>query len=914
MGISIDNVNHHSGTIIAYLRGQAEHDLLLSQGFDPIRIPDQARDYFEYLVESTKNSDNPLSAYYSFDQYVDFMQDIADEYPNICQLVQFGSSLQGRPLYIMKISDNVLINEPEPEVKLIASIHGDETVGYDMMIRLIDLLTSEYQTDPRITQIVDNTELWISPLMNPDGYVNGVRYNAAGVDLNRNFPMPNGVTNPDGNPTAAENLAMIDFSHEHNFLMGINFHGGALVINYPWDYTYALTSDDALIQDMSLTYSSHNLPMYNSNEFDQGITNGAQWYVITGSMQDWNYGFTGNIELTAEVSNIKWPPASTLDSYWADNQESILSFIEYAQYGVKGTVSNHLGEAISANIEIIGNSKITRNDPDLGDYHRLLLPGEYEIRVSAPGYLSQTASITVPDQGHIVHEVTLNPAMSMNLYGIVRDRDGFPIPNLDIDFTRSEPISVSTAADGSFFLNNFLEGEYLVSFYLGDAMLAQQTVEIHYHRFNNHVVFVLDDPLFSEDFGTNLAAWNVTSPWAITTDGDRSVLTDSPAGNYGNNINRAITLAEPISLVNIDNPILSFEARWDLEPGYDYVYVEASSNGSSWTQLGSFTGNQPDYNPQVFPLDAYLGGALYLRFRIRTDWSQTADGIYIDNVLISGRDLSSPLYGDVNLDGIIDGGDIQALLDYTVGAELSAGQLVNADVDQIDGVKTIDAQQIMTFTHNPAFRFPAQSSEEYILPVTEMTAELDGTNIRLGFDDSLRSLHLQIPFPIAGMHPYFEDDPPYYSFGSEQGLFSIVRNAPFMAEQFVINLQDPEENFVITAEINGHPAQIQVGEGSSSPSDIPALPISLKQNFPNPFNPTTSIPLYLPTKQDLSLKIYNTRGQLVRVLHQGSMDAGEHNFAFDAKDTRGKPLSTGIYLYVLSTENKTLVRKMVLSK
>jgi murein tripeptide amidase MpaA len=111
--------------------------------------------------------------------------------------------------------------------KLIGSIHGDETVGYEMLIRTIELLCESYGTDPRITNIVDNTELWINHLYNPDGYVLGQRFNANGVDLNRNFPMPNGITNPDGYPTATENLAMMDFSNQHNFVSGINFHGVA---------------------------------------------------------------------------------------------------------------------------------------------------------------------------------------------------------------------------------------------------------------------------------------------------------------------------------------------------------------------------------------------------------------------------------------------------------------------------------------------------------------------------------------------------------------------------------------------------------------------------------------------------------------------------------------------------------------
>ena len=110
-------------------------------------------------LDSTRNSDNPLNQYYSIDEYNSFMQNVANTYPSICQLVQYGTSGQGRPLYAVKISDFVQVNEAEPEVKLIGSIHGDETVGYDMLIRTINLMCQSYGTDPRITSIVDNTEL-----------------------------------------------------------------------------------------------------------------------------------------------------------------------------------------------------------------------------------------------------------------------------------------------------------------------------------------------------------------------------------------------------------------------------------------------------------------------------------------------------------------------------------------------------------------------------------------------------------------------------------------------------------------------------------------------------------------------------------------------------------------------------------
>jgi hypothetical protein len=252
------------------------------------------------------------------------MIDTENQYSNICSLIQAGTSVQGRPIYFLKITDNPDIEEAEPEFKYVSSIHGDEVVGYDMCIRLIQLLTTQYRIDPRITNLVNSTEIYICPMMNPDGYVLGQRYNANGVDLNRNFPMPTGIQHPECNQWAPETIAIMDFSNARNFVLSGNFHGGALVANYPWDYTYTLTPDNDIFIQAALTYTSHNSSMYNSTEFPHGITNGAAWYVITGSMQDWNYGYTDDMDITMEIGENKWPPASQLPSFWALNQESML--------------------------------------------------------------------------------------------------------------------------------------------------------------------------------------------------------------------------------------------------------------------------------------------------------------------------------------------------------------------------------------------------------------------------------------------------------------------------------------------------------------------------------------------------------------------------------------------------------------
>ncbi|MDD2228342.1 MAG: DUF2817 domain-containing protein [Candidatus Cloacimonetes bacterium] len=419
MNISVDSVNKRTGAIVAYVRDYAEHESINARGMNATEIPDLAKEYALSLWEETKDTKDPMRAYHTLAEYYTFMQDIADMFPAICQLVQIGTSVQNRPLYFMKISDNVLVEENEPELKYVSSMHGDEVVGYDMMIRLIELLAADYGTDPRITNIVNNTEIWICPMMNPDGYAAMQRNNANNVDLNRNYPMPSGNQHPDNQSWQQENVAMMNFSLAHSFNLSMNFHGGALVINYPWDYTHTLAPDDALLQEMSLTYSRENSNLYNSTDFYHGITNGADWYVITGSMQDWIYGLTDGIDITAEIGTNKWPNSSQLPTYWNLNRESLLKYIEFAQNGVKGMITSNSGSPLSATITVSGNSKAIHTDPDVGDYHRLLLPGTYQITASVDGFEPQTASVTVPSTGYVSQNFSFATVASEDDYAPV---------------------------------------------------------------------------------------------------------------------------------------------------------------------------------------------------------------------------------------------------------------------------------------------------------------------------------------------------------------------------------------------------------------------------------------------------------------------------------------------------------------
>ena len=353
---------------------------------------------------SNQSSVKEWDCYPTYSQYITLMESFENNYPELCKLEEFGQSIDRRKLMVLKISDNVSTKEAEPEFFYTATMHGDETAGYVLMLRLIDYLLTNYGTDARVTDLVDNTEIWINPLSNPDGtYAAGdneitgaTRRNANGIDLNRNFP---DITDPEGRPGEGsdiepENAAMIDFMKNHNFVFSANFHGGIEVVNYPWDtwYTYERKhADHVWYQEVCREYADtvHANSTAYMQAFDNGITHGATWYSILGGRQDYvNYYLHGR-EVTIELSDEYIPEGTLLPALWNYNYRSFLNHINKVHTGIYGKVTDQDGNPVRAKIAIAdydADSSEVYSDASTGMFYRMILGGNYTVSASAPDH------------------------------------------------------------------------------------------------------------------------------------------------------------------------------------------------------------------------------------------------------------------------------------------------------------------------------------------------------------------------------------------------------------------------------------------------------------------------------------------------------------------------------------------------
>ncbi|MBI2426101.1 MAG: carboxypeptidase regulatory-like domain-containing protein [Candidatus Hydrogenedentes bacterium] len=349
----------------------------------------------------------PETLYNSYATLTAALQELASAYPTLCELRSIGQSRQGRELWVMRITDNPGMEEAEPEFKYISTMHGDEPVGTELTLYLIQRLLEHYDDDARMAYLVDNTDISILPLMNPDGRENGTRENANGRDLNRVFPVyPRDFTqtifeaplNTSGRQPEVRHV--MEWSAANSFVLSANLHTGALLVNYPYDEdgrpsgANAPSPDDALFRVISLQYAQENPPMFASSLFPNGISNGSDWFAIDGGMQDWNYRFLTCAEVTIELSNTKRPNATTLPQFWEDNEESLVRYMEAVhEYGVRGIITDRsTDEPVWARVTVTGNTQPVLSDPGIGDYYRLLLPGAYTLRFESPGYILFTAA------------------------------------------------------------------------------------------------------------------------------------------------------------------------------------------------------------------------------------------------------------------------------------------------------------------------------------------------------------------------------------------------------------------------------------------------------------------------------------------------------------------------------------------
>ncbi|MFL5757135.1 MAG: M14 family zinc carboxypeptidase [Chloroflexota bacterium] len=291
-------------------------------------------------------------------------------HPGIVHVFSIGKSYQGRAIWAAKVSDNVAIDENEPEVIYDGLHHSDEHMGAEMTLHILHWLADGYGRDARITKIVNTREIWIVFMVNPDGGeydISGGRFHYwrknrqptpgssyIGTDLNRNYDYRWGLDGrTSANPqaityhgpsafSAPETRAMRDFlasrvvNGRQQIRLGITFHEAGRLVMWPYGYTTTDVPGDMTVNDHSaLAAIGRRMATTNGYRPQQA----SDLYITRGREADYAYGRYRIFSYTFEMSVVDYPDDSLIVSETGRNKEAVLYLAERAwcPYSILGT-------------------------------------------------------------------------------------------------------------------------------------------------------------------------------------------------------------------------------------------------------------------------------------------------------------------------------------------------------------------------------------------------------------------------------------------------------------------------------------------------------------------------------------------------------------------------------------------------
>ena len=585
-----------------------------------------------------------MGGYLTYQEMLDNLDAMHSLYPNIISArSDIGSftttgtpdnsttpSIGGNKLQWVKISDNPDVDEDEPEVLYDAIHHAREPASLSQLIFYMWYLLENYDSDPIVKQIVDNTELYFVPVVNPDGYLynqktypNGGgmwrknRNNTYGTDLNRNYDYyPNGdpsssVWGGQGTSTNTSNdvyagtgpfsevetQAMKWFVEQHEFSVALNNHTFGDLLLYPFGYE----SNKPTVDDNF--YKAISGIMVSQNGYSNIISSGL--YPAAGDSDDFMYGTIGThnkiIAFTPEIGDSFWPSSNEiigickemtfLNLTAAKLAGNYAKVVDETNYNIGSNLSFNASYSIE-NIGVSGN----------GNFEISIIPVSNNIESvgSSKSYTGLTFSNATEDQIMI---------------------------NLKNSITNGEDVI------------------YKIELNTGAVVETFEVIK----KFGEVVALVDNNADNLSDFETS--TWSTTSSTYVS---GVSSITDSPGGNYSSNISNSIALSNAVDLSDAITANIEFYAKWDIENNYDYVQLQISENdGASWIpQCGKYTnagssnaaqptgeplydGIQSDWIKEEINLSDYLGKVIKIRFVLRSDQNTEGDGFYFDDLKVN---------------------------------------------------------------------------------------------------------------------------------------------------------------------------------------------------------------------------------------------------------------------------------------
>ena len=365
----------------------------------------------------------PDTQYTSFDELTAKINDFATRYPSLVTVESIGKSHENRDIWAVKITSDVLPNERKPAIFFNAMHHAREVMTTEVALDMIERLTLGYESDEMVKHWVDTNQIWIVPMVNPDGnnkvwtsnnmWRKNVR-EGYGVDINRNYPYAWGTCNGSSGSTWSdtyrgpsagsepETRAMMGLVSRIEPVLSISYHSYSELVIYPYGCDGAHTPERQVVESVGQTLASKMPKDGSSGTYDPG-TSWELLYAVDGGDIDWYYHEHHVLPYVIEVnsSNQGFQPAYSWRKPTVEKLRAAWGYMldRAEQSGIRGVVKG-LNSADAAGTVTI--TPMGRNGENLepriynikkdGTFHVVVEPGMYNVSVDSGG---RSASLDV---------------------------------------------------------------------------------------------------------------------------------------------------------------------------------------------------------------------------------------------------------------------------------------------------------------------------------------------------------------------------------------------------------------------------------------------------------------------------------------------------------------------------------------
>lgn len=640
LGLAVDHGHIKNNTFIISDFSATEIGIAKAAGFQvDILIEDVKAYYVEQayqpvvknlacsnLISSTFTPQVPsgfqlgsMAGFYTYQEYLAVLDSMHNQFPSLISArapVSDTLTHENRPLYFVKISNNPHVSQSKPKVLYTALHHAREPGSLSETLFFMWYVLENYGTDPEITYLVDELELFFVPMINPDGYVQNVTSdpngggmfrknknpnigtNNPGVDLNRNYSYQWNTTGVSPNQNSevfpgisafsepeTQNIKKIAESWGIEFVLNAHTHGGMML------YPYGATVNDYAADNSYFAAIGEHMVAF--NQYVSQKSSGL--YPASGDSDDYLYHDHGIFALTPEVGhNGFWTPAAQITD---DCIDMLYSNIVFAHLPLVYGLTKSVDESMFINS----------------------MSGDFNFNITRLG--RKTGALTV----------TIEPILGISTLG-----NGIAF-NLNREETQAGAIAYG--------LNPNIE--------YGDEVKYVLVTDNGTWQKRDTITKVYGRPTLQfYDEAITLINWE--GDWGLTTEdyySPNSSFTDSPNGNYSNYSQKFFHLKDTIDLSNSNKALVSFRAKWDIEKNYDYVqFLISTDYGGTWIpQCGNHTtlgvsgslGGQPveplydgvqnEWVLEEIDLSEYFGQKILMRFMLKSDSWVNSDGFYFDD-------------------------------------------------------------------------------------------------------------------------------------------------------------------------------------------------------------------------------------------------------------------------------------------